>query len=46
MVVRDIHVSTHSQSLLSQQLYALGKAYGQVERVDQLSLFNRCGDNE
>ena len=40
MVVRHIGVSTHSHILLSQQLYDLGKAYGQVERVDQLSLFN------
>ena len=46
IVVRDIGVSTHSQSLLSQQLYDLGKVYSEVERVDQLSLFNRCGDNE
>ena len=46
MVVRDVGESTHSHSLLSQRLYALGKPYSQVERVDQLSLFNRCGDNE
>ena len=41
MVVRHVGVSTHLHILLSQQLYDLGKAHGQVERVDQLSLFNR-----